>query len=125
MPLAIRLAAPWVALLPPQEIASQLAGSLDMLATDRQDIAQRQRSVRASLDHTWRLISGRQRELMEALSIFRGGFTREAAQQVTGASLHELMALVDKSLLQFAQPSEADCVRPAPLETGRHWYPRS
>lgn len=39
---------------------------------------------------------------MQGLSVFRGGFTREAAQKVTGASLRELMALVNKSLLDRA-----------------------
>jgi tetratricopeptide (TPR) repeat protein len=99
MPLAIRLAAAWVALLSPQEIARELAGSLDLLATDRHDAPGRQRSVRATLDHTWRLLTERERELMRGLSIFRGGFTREAAQAVVGATLRGLMALADKSLL--------------------------
>jgi predicted ATPase len=54
MPLAIRLAAPWVAVLSTEEIASELARSLDLLATDRRDVPARQRSVRATFDHTWR-----------------------------------------------------------------------
>ena len=37
---------------------------------------------------------------MRALSVFRGGFALEAAQQVTGATLRELRALVERSLLQ-------------------------
>jgi predicted ATPase/DNA-binding SARP family transcriptional activator len=99
MPLAIRLAAPWVAVMSPRAIAAQLARSLDMLATDRQDVPERQRSVWASLHYTWRMLTGRERELMGALSVFRGGFTLEAAQQVSGVSLFELKALVDKSLV--------------------------
>ena len=104
MPLAIRLAASWVPLLSPQEIASELTRSLDMLATDRQDVPLRQRSMRATLDHTWRLLTERERKLLQGLAIFRGGFAREAAQQVTGASLLELMGLADRSLLQPSLP---------------------
>jgi predicted ATPase len=104
IPLAIRLAASWVPLLSPQEIASELTHSLDMLATDRRDVPARQRSMQATLDHTWRLLTDRQRELLPGLSVFRGGFSREAAQQVTGASLLELMGLADRSLLQPSLP---------------------
>jgi tetratricopeptide (TPR) repeat protein len=100
MPLGIQLAASWVTVLSVQEIASELARSLDLLATERRDVPARQRSMRATLDHTWLLLTERQRELLRGLSIFRGGCTREAAQEVTGASLHELMELVDRSLLQ-------------------------
>jgi hypothetical protein len=38
--------------------------------------------------------------MFQQLSIFQGGFTREAAQQVIGASQRTLMALVNKSLLR-------------------------
>jgi len=37
--------------------------------------------------------------VLEALSVFRGGCTREAAQAVAGASLRDLTSLVDRSLL--------------------------
>lgn len=49
---------------------------------------------------SWKLLAEREREVFQGLSIFRGGFTRDAAQEVTGASLRDLMALVNKSLLQ-------------------------
>jgi predicted ATPase/class 3 adenylate cyclase/tetratricopeptide (TPR) repeat protein len=102
MPLGIRLAAAWVAMLTPEEIAAEIGQGLDLLATDLSDVPERQRSVRAVLDHTWNLLTGREREVYMGLSVFRGGFTREAIQEVTRASLRELMALVDKSLLHRA-----------------------
>ena len=89
-----------MALLSADEIATELASSLDLLATDRRDVPARQRSVRATLDYAWRLITEREWQLIQGLSIFRGGFTRRAAQAVTGATLHELMTLADRSLLQ-------------------------
>jgi predicted ATPase/DNA-binding SARP family transcriptional activator len=100
MPLAIRLSAAWVEMLTSAGIASQVRASLDLLETERQDVPERQRSMRAAFDHSWKLLNGREREVMQALSVFRGGFTRQAAQQVTSASLNELMRIVNRSLLE-------------------------
>jgi predicted ATPase/DNA-binding SARP family transcriptional activator/GAF domain-containing protein len=99
MPLAIRLAAAWVEMLTPAEIAVETSQGIDFLETGLRDVPERQRSVRAIFDHSWKLLAEREREVFQALSAFRGGFTREAAQEVAGASLRELRILVDKSLL--------------------------
>jgi tetratricopeptide (TPR) repeat protein len=48
------------------------------------------------------MLAVREREVMRALSVFRGAFARKAAQQVSGASLTELRALVNKSLVHSA-----------------------
>ena len=100
MPLGILLAAAWVKVLPPAEIAAEIGRGLDFLETEWRDLPPRQRSMRAVFDHSWRLLGDREREVMQALSVFRGSFTRQAAQEVAEASLRDLMALVDRSLLQ-------------------------
>jgi predicted ATPase/DNA-binding SARP family transcriptional activator len=102
MPLGIILAATWLELLTPAEIAAELARSLDFLATELADLPQRQRSMRAVFDHSWRLLSEPEQEVFQQLSVFRGGFSREAAEAVTGASLPVLLGLANKSLLQRA-----------------------
>jgi predicted ATPase/DNA-binding SARP family transcriptional activator len=99
MPLGILLAASWLAMLTPAEIAAELAQSLDFLETDLRDVPERQRSIRAVFDRSWDLLCKREQVVFRTLSVFRGGFTREAAQAVAGTDLHELMALVDKSLI--------------------------
>ncbi len=99
MPLAILLAAAWIEMLTPSEIAGEIRQSLDFLETDLRDVPERQRSMRAVFDHTWNLLTKREQELFAGLSVFRGGFTREAAREISGASLRDLMALVHKSLL--------------------------
>ena len=99
MPLAILLAAAWIEMLSPEEIATEIGRSLDFLETDQRDVPERQRSVRAVFDYSWNLLTEREQEVCRALSVFHGGFTRQAAQEITGASLRELMRLVDKSLL--------------------------
>jgi tetratricopeptide (TPR) repeat protein len=114
MPLAIVLAASWIRMLTPAEIERELAPDLDaqesghgldFLAADLHDVPARQRSIRAVFDRSWRLLTARECGVMEALSVFRGGCTREAAQEVAGASLRDLGSLVDRSLLQRDAPS--------------------
>jgi serine/threonine protein kinase/tetratricopeptide (TPR) repeat protein len=100
MPLGILLAAAWVEMLSPQEIADEIARSLDFLESQQRDTPTRQRSIRAVFDYSWNLLNENERAVFQKLSIFRGGFTREAAQIVAGANLHVLMALVSKSLLR-------------------------
>ncbi len=99
MPLGIELAAAWVPLLTCQEIASEIARSLDFLTTSMRDVPIRQRSLRATFDYSWNLLSEDERHLLSRLAIFKGGFQREAAEQVAGASLSSLLALVSKSLV--------------------------
>ncbi len=100
MPLGIMLAAAWLETLTPQEVAEEMGRGLDFLATAELDVPERQQSMRAVFDYSWSLLTPGEQRVFEKASVFRGGFTREAAQQVTGASLRDLMGLVDKSLLQ-------------------------
>jgi tetratricopeptide (TPR) repeat protein len=99
MPLGILLAAGWVGLLSPQEIAVQMHGQHDFLETEMQDVPERQRSMRVVLQQAWELLSDQERETFASLSVFRGSFDRQAAQEVSGASLRTLMSLVNKSML--------------------------
>ena len=54
----------------------------------------------AVFDHSWKLLSDQEQQVLRWLSVFRGGFTREAAEQVTGARLPTLSSLLDKSLVR-------------------------
>jgi predicted ATPase len=99
MPLAIELAAAWVNLLNMDEIAAELEHGLDILATEMRDAPERHRSIHAVFNHSWSMLTQTERETFMQLSVFRGGFTREAAQQVAGASLQGLAGLVNKSFL--------------------------
>lgn len=100
MPLALELAAAWVPVLSCQEIANEIERGLDILATTMRDVPERQRSVQAVFDHSWHLLSPEERHALRQLAVFRGGFQREAAQNVAGASLPLLSALVAKSFLR-------------------------
>jgi predicted ATPase/DNA-binding SARP family transcriptional activator len=104
MPLGILLAAAWVEMLTPEEIAAEIQQGLGFLETNLRDVPLRQRSIRAVFDHSWRLLDEQEREVFQGLSVFRGGFTREAALEVAGASLRDLMSLSNKSLLHPSLP---------------------
>ena len=99
MPLAIELAAAWVPVLPCAEIAREIERGLDFLATSLRDVPERHRSMRAVFDHSWTLLTEDQRDVFSKLSVFRGGFQRAAAQEVAGASLSTLSALLGKSFI--------------------------
>ena len=100
MPLGIELAASWVSVLSCAEIADEIEGSIDFLATSMRDVPERHRSLRAAIDQSWRLLTDEQRSAFSRLSVFRGSFDRDAAVAVTGADLRLLSELVAKSLLR-------------------------
>lgn len=100
LPLGIELAAAWLEALPVDEIVQEISDSLDFLETDLRDVPERHRSIRAVFEYSWNLLTEAERESFQKLSVFRGGFVREAAKKVTGASLRTLTNLVNKSLLQ-------------------------
>jgi predicted ATPase/DNA-binding CsgD family transcriptional regulator len=100
IPLAIELAASWVKVLSGQQIVAEMQRGLDFLATTTRNIPERHRSMRAVFNHSWNFLSEEERRVFEKLSVFRGGFERHAAEQISGAALPILAALVEKSLLR-------------------------
>ncbi|MFZ5807642.1 MAG: tetratricopeptide repeat protein [Chloroflexota bacterium] len=108
IPLALELAAAWVGMLSCREIAQEIEASIDFLTTSMRDIPERHRSLRATFDHSWRLLSGAERGALSCLSVFHGGFDRVAAERVAGASLPLLSSLVSKSLVRRTQDGRYD-----------------
>jgi tetratricopeptide (TPR) repeat protein len=101
LPLAIELAASWTRILSCREIAIELERGLDLLETKKLDVPQRHRSINSVFDHSWKLLTAEERTTLKYLSVFQGGFTREAAISTTGATLSILSSLMDKSLLRY------------------------
>ncbi|GIK58008.1 MAG: transcriptional activator [Chloroflexota bacterium] len=99
MPLGIELAAAWIPLLSCAEIAQEIAQNLDFLASPWQDVPERHRSLRAVFESTWLHLTAPERETMQQLAVFQGGFDRNAALTVTGTTLPVLLRLSGKSLL--------------------------
>ncbi len=99
MPLGIELAAAWLEVLSLDEIADEIARSLDFLETELRDVPERHRSIRAVFNYSWNLMTPEEQHVFKRVSVFRGGFDRDAAQQVADASLKTLMTLGGKSLV--------------------------
>ena len=104
MPLAIELAAGWLPALSCKEIVREIEGGLGFLAEHHQGLSQYQ-SMRAVFDRSWNLLLDEEKSMFRKLSVFRGGFSKEAAEQVTEGTLAILAALVDKSLVRRAKGS--------------------
>jgi len=108
VPLAIELAAAWVGMLTCSEIACEIESNIDFLSTSMRDVPERHRSLRATFDHSWKLMSDHERDVLSRLSVFRGGFDRKAAEKVAGATLPLLASLVSKSLVRRTETGRYD-----------------
>ena len=119
LPLAIELAAARTRVLPPAALAARLGQALDLLTEGALDVPERQRTLRATLDWSYRLLNESERALLARLSVFAGSVTLEAAEAVIGYGvLDDLAALVDNNLLRR---TTADTARFAMLETIREY----
>lgn len=100
-PLALELAAAHVSILSIADIAREIRLDLDFLQATERHGADRHRSLRVVFEHSWRLLHDDDRTCLRRLSVFRGGFTREAARDVAGATLAVLTSLVAQALVVF------------------------
>ncbi|HLU82970.1 MAG TPA: BTAD domain-containing putative transcriptional regulator, partial [Trueperaceae bacterium] len=99
LPLALELAATWTRSLTAPELVAALDGNLDLLAASLRDLPERQRSIREVLAYSWKLLTTSEQRALERLSVFRGGFTQAAANEVAGVHLALLLGLMSHSLL--------------------------
>jgi predicted ATPase len=99
LPLALELAAARASLLSVEQLLERLGDRLDLLRGGR-DAELRQQTLRATIEWSYELLEPDERKLLAALSVFRGGWTVEAAEQVAGAELQLMQSLVDKSLVR-------------------------
>jgi predicted ATPase/tetratricopeptide (TPR) repeat protein len=101
MPLALELAATWMDVIEPAELASELREDLRVL----EQSGQGKQNLRVAFDRSWNKLSERERTILASLSIFEDGFTREAAQKITGATISDLFSLVNRSLIRATSSS--------------------
>jgi predicted ATPase/DNA-binding SARP family transcriptional activator len=106
MPLAIELAAARVKALSPADIATRLQDRFALLTSGPRTSEARHRTLRATLDWSYDLLSAAERRLLRRLAVFRGGWTLTAAEEVcafagieSGEVLDLLFRLVDRSLV--------------------------
>jgi predicted ATPase/DNA-binding SARP family transcriptional activator/class 3 adenylate cyclase/uncharacterized protein HemY len=130
IPLAIELAAARIQVLTPSQMLAQLGNRFDFLATRRRDAPERQRTLRGTLEWSYQLLSPEMRRFFARLSVFRGGWTVEAAEAVCEEplALDYLEQLRECSLVQSDAAvaaadgaDAADALRFRMLETLREY----
>jgi predicted ATPase/DNA-binding SARP family transcriptional activator len=126
IPLAIELAAARVKVLTPEQIIERLDDAFALLTSSRRTALPRHRTLRATIDWSYDLLSPPERLLLGRLSVFTGGFTLEAAENVCSHDglqscevLDLLARLVDRSLVMMRERDGA--ARYHLLETVRQY----
>ncbi|AKF09323.1 BTAD domain-containing putative transcriptional regulator [Sandaracinus amylolyticus] len=125
LPLAIELAAARVKLLAPDQILARLDDSFRLLTSRARNAIPRHKTLRATIDWSYALLSAEEQQLLDRLSVFRGGFTLDAAEAVCAeaddapALLDVLGQLIDRSLV--AMREEHGAARYVLLETVRQY----
>ncbi|MCP5098081.1 MAG: tetratricopeptide repeat protein [Chloroflexi bacterium] len=107
IPLGIEMAAAWVRFLSCSEIVAGIEQDLDFLQQSGADAAARHGSLRAAFAHSWRLLDEAAQVALQKLAVFRGSFSRGAAQAVADVSLPLLARLVDQSWVRRTTPDQA------------------
>jgi tetratricopeptide (TPR) repeat protein len=99
MPLAIELAAARLRMMTPESLADRLNDRFAVLTGGNRTALPRHRTLRAVVDWSWELTSDAERRLWRRLSVFAGGATLDAVENVCGGDFDTLTALADKSLV--------------------------
>jgi predicted ATPase len=104
LPLAIELIAARIRLMSPQALFERLSAQFTLYADGVRAVSARQKTLHNAIRWSYNLLSPEEQTLFARLSVFAGGFTLEAAAQVTEYPdvLNGITALMDKSLLQRA-----------------------
>jgi tetratricopeptide (TPR) repeat protein len=108
LPLAIELAAAQTGALPPPMLLERLSQRLHVLRDGPRDLPDRQRTMEATLDWSYDLLTGERQAVFRALSVFASGWTLDAAIALRSPdtsptpeeTILTLAALVDASLVQ-------------------------
>ncbi len=106
IPLAIELAAARVRVLPAEQIAARLDDAFRLLSSGSRTALPRHRTLRATMEWSFGLLTPREQALLRRLGVFAGSFTLDAAEAVCAGGVLEVedildgvAALVDKSLV--------------------------
>ncbi len=111
IPLAIELAAARMSVLAPERLLQRLSNRFELLGNVRRGTSDRQATLWGAIEWSWTLLEDWEREALVQCSVFRGGFSLEAAESVAVLSdpsapsiLDVVQSLSDKSLLRTYSP---------------------
>jgi predicted ATPase/DNA-binding CsgD family transcriptional regulator len=113
IPLAIELAAVWLRILSPAQILDRLEDHFRILSSDRPTAPARQQALDATVGWSYDLCSPAEQLMWARLSVFRGGFDLDAAEEVAAGDgiprdevLNLVASLVNKSIIVRQQATE-------------------
>ncbi len=108
LPLAIELAAARAQVLTPAQMLAQLANRFEFLVSRKRGVAERQRTLRAAVDWSYRLLAPDLQRFFARLSVFRGGWSVEAAEAVCDEPLAlDLLAQLRECSLVITEEAAA------------------
>ncbi|MGH7739569.1 MAG: tetratricopeptide repeat protein, partial [bacterium] len=100
MPLGIELASTWIKTLTLREIPEKIQSNRETVALVMPHLPSRHQSLRAVFEYSWILLSASQKQVLRTASVFRGGFSLDAARQIAGAKASTLKQLEEKFLVR-------------------------
>jgi predicted ATPase len=100
MPLGIELASTWLKTLTLSQIPEKIETNRDTVAAVMPHLPARHQSLRAVFEYSWILLKEDQKRVLRTASVFRGGFTLDAAKRIAGANASTLKHLEDKFLVR-------------------------
>jgi hypothetical protein len=121
LPLALELAAAWARVLSCEQIATELRQGTELLRAVDAAHPARHASFEVVFDQSWQLLTPVERDALACLSVFRGGFSVEAARAVAGASLPVLGALADKSPSAQGRRAASSCTHSCSISPPSAW----
>jgi predicted ATPase/DNA-binding SARP family transcriptional activator/Tfp pilus assembly protein PilF len=108
LPLALEIAAARVAVFSPRRLEARLAKRLTLPEGPR-DLPERQRTLRATIGWSHRLLDRAERDLLASLSPFVGGVRIDAAESIWGdGAVDGLISLAEKSLLRRREDPDGE-----------------
>jgi predicted ATPase len=126
LPLAVELAAARLPMFGLDVLQERLRDRLGPLKANLRDVPERQQTLRATIDWSYELLTGRERLLLQRIAIFAGGCTLDAAEAVCSGELlsrawiaEGLSSLVDRSLV--AAELDHDAPRYTLLDSTRQY----
>jgi predicted ATPase/class 3 adenylate cyclase len=101
LPLALELAAARVKALSSRQLLERLDQRLPLLTGGARDLPERQRTLRTTIEWSYQLLDENEQRLFARLSVFRGGCSLQAAEEIAEASVDTMQSLLEKNLLLY------------------------
>jgi len=127
IPLAIELAAARVVVLSPEQIEARLQDRFRLLTGGARTAVARQRTLQATLDWSYQLLSDVEAQLLSRLSVFPSSWTLEAAETVCagdGIERRDMLDLLSRLISKSLVTADSECAggrRYGLLETVRQY----